>query len=81
MLTLIGQVAEDLCLWVTMDDVLFKFVFLSRIIPLLFLRIVCLLIIMKLNLIVLVATLVGSTFALPHTQKIKQTPLGVPYQG
>ncbi|CAO0799051.1 unnamed protein product [Mucor circinelloides] len=36
---------------------------------------------MKLNLIVLVAALVGSTFALPHTQKVKQTPLGVPYQG
>ncbi|KAF1804643.1 hypothetical protein FB192DRAFT_1050042 [Mucor lusitanicus] len=36
---------------------------------------------MKLNLIVLVAALVGSTFALPSTQKIKQTPLGIPYQG
>ncbi|KAL0142486.1 hypothetical protein V8B55DRAFT_1498481 [Mucor lusitanicus] len=35
---------------------------------------------MKLNLIVLVAALVGSTFALPSTQKIKQTPLGIPYQ-
>lgn len=36
---------------------------------------------MKFNLIVVVAALVGSTFALPSIKKLKQTPLGVPYQG
>ena len=36
---------------------------------------------MKFNLIVAVAALAGSAFALPSTQKFKQTPLGVPYQG
>ncbi|KAI8637137.1 hypothetical protein BD408DRAFT_425059 [Parasitella parasitica] len=36
---------------------------------------------MKFNLFVTIAAIVGSTFALPSTQKIKQTPLGIPYQG
>ncbi|CEP07658.1 hypothetical protein [Parasitella parasitica] len=36
---------------------------------------------MKFNLLVIITVVIGSISALPNNQKIRQTPLGVPYQG